>query len=193
MKLQIENSISQIAEKAGSRYREILSGARQRTENAAGTLSKGKQPVQAVSRLGLKLTAVSHKAVEGVLKQQTRLVEHQIDAVASGLHAAANANDFRALVGTQIKQIPQNASRFATDARDTLRIVAGAGQQVRTLLKGTVAEWRAAPQSAKSRGKAAAKPVRKTAKKAAKKAGKKAATRKTSGNKPVAAASRHAA
>lgn len=174
MKLQIENSISRIADKASGRYKDILTGARERTETAAGTVSKGKGPVKVVSKLGLKLTAVSHKTVEKVLKQQTRLVEHQIDAFASGLRAAANAGDLRELVGTQIRLIPQNASRIASDARDTLSIVTDAGQEIGKLVKGTVAELR---------GKSA--PAR-TAKKAAPKARKATATKKTVTKKAVA-------
>lgn len=181
MKLQIENSISRIAEKASGRYKDILNGARERTENAAGTVSKGKGPIKVVSNLGLKLTAVSHKTVEQVLKQQTRLVEHQIDAVASGLRAAANAGDLRDLVGTQIRLIPQNASRLASDARDTLSIVSHAGQEIGKLVKGTVAELRGKKQPAKT--------VKKAAPKTSKKAGKKkTATKKTIAAKPAGVA-----
>lgn len=176
MKQQIENSISRISDKAAGRYREILIAARTQTENAAGTVSKGKGPVQLVSKLGLKLTAVSHKTVDLVLKQQARLVEHQIDAVANGLHAAATADDLRDLVGTQIRLIPASASRFAHDARETLSIVTTAGQEVGKLLKGTVAELRGA-----------AKP-KKVAKKTTKKAVKKASKNKTAVKKaPVTA------
>lgn len=167
MKLQIENSISRIADKANGRYQDILNGARERTENAAGAVTKGKGPVQLVSRLGLKLTAISHKTVEKVLKQQTRLVEHQIDAVATGLRAAANAGDIRDLVGTQIRLIPQNASRIASDARDTLNTVTEAGQEIGKLVKGTVAELRGKTQPAKTAKKAAPKTRKTTSKKKA--------------------------
>ena len=166
MKVQIENSISRIADEARGRYFELLKGARKQTESAAGQVIKGKGPVKTVSKLGLKISAVSHRTADKVLKQQTRMVEHQIDAIAARLHAAATAADIRDLVGTQFRLIPVNVSRFADDARTTLSIVTSAGQEVGKLVKGTVAELR---------GKAQPK---KTAKKVVKKASKKKAAAK---------------
>ena len=182
MKLQIENSISRIADKARGRYFELLKGARQQTESAAGTVSKGKGPVKTVSKLSLKLSAVSHKAADKVLKQQARMVENQIDAIANRLHAAAAATDIRDLVGTQIRLIPVNATRFANDARDTLSIVASAGQEVGKLVKGTVAELRGKSQPKKA--------VKKTAKKASK---KKAVAKKAPAKKVAVAEEKQAA
>jgi D-mannonate dehydratase len=166
MKLQIENSISRIADEARGRYFELLKGARQQTESAAGRVIKGKGPVKTVSKLGLKISAVSHRTADKVLKQQTRMVEHQIDAIAARLHAAATAADIRDLVGTQFRLIPVNISRFADDARTTLSIVTSAGQEVGKLVKGTVADFRGKTQP------------KKTAKKVAKKASKKKAAAK---------------
>ena len=171
MKLQIENSISRIAEQARGRYFALLKGARSQTENAAGRVSKGKGPVKTVSKMSLKLTAVTHRTADKVLKQQTRMVENQIDAVASRLKAAASATGVRDLVRAQIILIPENASRFASDARETLSIVTSAGQEVGKVLKGTVAELR---------GKAPAKKV-------ASKVSKKKATAKKAPAKKVAA------
>ena len=192
MKLQIENSISRIADEARGRYFELLKGARQQTESAAGKVIKGKGPVKTVSKLSLKLSAVSHKTADKVLKQQTRMVEHQIDAIATRLHAAAAAADIRDFVGTQIRLIPVNASRFADDARATLNIVTSAGQEVGQLVKGTVAELRGKAQPKKAVKKKAKKASRKkaAAKKApAKKAPAKKAKVKVAAAKPVEVAS----
>ena len=41
--LRIENSISEIAQKARGRYEDAVKGARQSTEKAAGRVSKGKK------------------------------------------------------------------------------------------------------------------------------------------------------
>lgn len=179
MKLQIENSISRIADDARGRFFNILKGARRQTENAAGAVTKGKLPVKTVSKLGLKLTAVSHRTADKVLKQQTRMVENQIDAIASRLHAAATANDLRDLVGTQLRLIPVNASRFVSDARATLGIVASAGQEAGKLVKSTVAELRAPVKPKKA--------VKKVTKKATKNASKKKApVKKSAAKKDVA-------
>ncbi len=180
MKLQIENSISRIADVARGRFFSILKGARKQTENAAGVVSKGKQPVKTVSRLGLKLTAVSHKTADKVLKQQTRMVENQIDAVASRLHAAATANDLRDLVSTQLRLIPENASRLVSDARTTLGIVASAGQEAGKLVKSAVAELRS-PAKPRKAGKKVAKKAPNTTSK------RNAPTKKAAVKKDVAA------
>ena len=138
--LQIENSISEIAQKARGRYEDAVKGARQSTEKAAGRVSKGKKPVKTISRLGLKLSGVSHRTANKLWKQQTRLVEDQLDAVAGRLKAAADAEDLRDLVKTQIELIPENTGRFADEAREALKIFKGAGGEIRELVKGTVAE-----------------------------------------------------
>jgi hypothetical protein len=140
MNLQIENSMSEIAQKARGRYEDAVKGARQSTEKAAGRVSKSKKPVKTISRLGLKLSGVSHRTANKLWKQQTRLVEGQIDAVAGRLKAAADAEDLRDLLKTQIELIPENTGRFADEARAALKIFKGAGGEIRELVKGTVAE-----------------------------------------------------
>ncbi len=140
MNLQIENSMSEIAQKARGRYEDAVKGARQSTEKAAGRVSKGKKPVKTISRLGLKLAGVSHRTANKLWKQQTRLVEGQLDAVAGRLKAAADAADLRDLVKTQIALIPENTGRFADEAREALKIFKGASGEIRELVKGTVAE-----------------------------------------------------
>ena len=176
MNLQIENTISRIADEARGRFNKILKDARYQTQSAADAVSKGKGPVKTVSKLGLKLTATTHKTADKVLKQQTKMVENQIDEFASRLHAVAGATGLKDLVDTQVRLIPKHASRFVGDARETLTIIAGAGQEVGSLLKGTVAELRGV-----------SKPVAKKAKaKKAKAAPKKTPAKKVAAKKPAA-------
>jgi hypothetical protein len=171
MNLQIENSISRIFDQAISRYQALLTGARQQTGKAAGRVVRGKKPVKAISKLSLKLTAVTHRTADKVLKQQAKMVENQIDAVAGRLRAAAESRNLRELVGTQIRLIPVNASQFAKDTRAALTIVAGAGSEVGGLVKNTVAELRGVPVAKTP------KAPRKTKKVAAKTATKKKAVK----------------
>jgi phasin family protein len=154
-----ENTMTRIADKARGRYARLVKGARQRTETAADRVALGKKPVKTITGLGLKLTAISHKTADHVLRQQTRLVEHQIDAVADRLKAAADAKNLKDLVRTQLRLIPHNVSRIVGDARDTLSIVASAGLEVRDVVKGTISELRGKAPSAKkaSRKKASAR------------------------------------
>ena len=140
MNLQIENPISDIATKARGRYEDALRGARRRTEKAAARVSEGKKPVRSISKLGVKISGVSHRTANKLWKQQTRLVEKQIDAVAGRLKAAVGAEDLRNLVETQIRLFPENTARLADEAREALSIVRGAGGEIRELVKDTVAE-----------------------------------------------------
>jgi hypothetical protein len=166
MNSTIENSISRIAEKARGRYQAILMDARSRTEKAAGRVTQGKKPVKTFSKLGLKLTATSHRTADKVLKQQTKMVEHQIDAFAGRLAAAAEANGVRDLVKTQFRLIPKNAALLVNDTRAALGIFVGAGAEVRSLIKDTAEELRGRkPAAAKATAKTPAAPRKKSAKK----------------------------
>ena len=160
--MPIENSMSRIAEQARGRYEDIITGAQERAKRAAAGVGRGKKPVQALSRLGLKLTAVSHRTADKIIKQNTKMIEHQLDAVASRLKAAAAAKDVRDLISTQFRLIPENASRWAEDARGTVSIVTGAGSEVADVFKGTYDELKGAP----ARKRASKKATKKTAKRA---------------------------
>lgn len=142
MNLHIENPVSEIAQKARGRYEDAVKGARQRTEKAAGRVTKGKKPVKTISRLGIKLNGVTHQTANKLWKRQTKLVEKQIDALAGRLKAAADAEDLRDLVETQIRLIPENTARFADEAREAFKIVKDAGGEIREIMKDSVDELR---------------------------------------------------
>ena len=142
MNPQIENAISRIFDQAQSRYSDMITGARQRTGNAAGKITKGKKPVKTLSKMGLKLNAVSHRTADKVLRQQVKAVNSQIDITATRLRNAADARSVRQLVADQVRMIPENAALFAGNARETVSIVAAAGSEVGSILKNTVAEFR---------------------------------------------------
>ena len=102
----------------------------------------------------------------GAPQQQTKMVEHQIDAFAGRLAAAAEANSVRDLLKTQFRLIPENAALLANDTRAALGIFVGAGAEVRSLIKDTADELRGRkPAAAKATAKAPAAPRKKTAKK----------------------------
>ena len=142
MNAKLENAISRIADDARGRYDALLANARRSTQQAAGRVRRGKKPLKIVTRLGLKLTAVTHRTADKVLKQNTKLVEHQIDALARGLKEAAGASDLRELIAKPVRLIPENASQIATDAREALHIIASAGGEVGQILRGTADELR---------------------------------------------------
>jgi len=181
MNPRADSSAERLASEAGGRYRTLVSGARSQTEQVAGRVVDGKKPVQALSKLGLELSSLSHRTTSKVLKNQTRLIEHQIDALAGRLHTAARAGSIRDLVRSQIRLIPQDASRFVEATSKTLSVVADAGGEVRQLFAGTVAELRGKPQ-----GKTTKPAARKKAKTATRKAAKKKTAKKTARRKASA-------
>lgn len=142
MNTRTEMTFSALAERARDRYEDAVKGARRRSERAAGRITRTKKPVKTLSKLGVKLSDLSHQTASKLLKQQTKLVEAQIDAVAGRLQAAADATDLRDFFRTQIRLIPENSGRFADDAREAFRIVRGAGGEVRGLVRETVDELR---------------------------------------------------
>ena len=95
MNLQIEDKISEIAERARDRYDGAVSAARKSTEIAAGRVTRGKKPVKTVSRLGVKLCGVSHRTMNKLWKRQTKLVEDQIDVLLRAAEKAVVANGIK--------------------------------------------------------------------------------------------------
>ncbi|MDZ7768177.1 MAG: hypothetical protein U5K38_03405 [Woeseiaceae bacterium] len=186
MNPQLEASIDRIQDRARGRYQHLLEGARSRTEQAAGRIGGGKKPLNTLSNLSIKLSGVSHRTTDTLLRHNTKLLENQLDVIALRFSKAAEARSVRDLIGTQLGLVPEQVGRLATDTRASLGIVLKAGSEARELLKGTVSELRGV------RTTPARKPTRKAArKKAAKKtaAGKtsarKAAKQSTAGKTPV--------
>lgn len=198
MNSQIEASIDQIEDGAedivaGARggVRGLIVSARRRGERAADVVVKGKKPLATLSGVGLKLSAVSHRTTDRVLKQQTELASNQLDMVAARFRAAAGATGLKDLVAEQLRLTPEQFRRLGQDARQSLSIIAAGGSEVRDVVKGGLTELsnRAGKGGAKKRGtakkKAARKAVAKPAarrKKVSKKA-KKVSRKKASGSK----------
>lgn len=172
MNPQLEASIDRIQHRARGRYQQLLDGARNRTEQAAGRIGSGKKPLHTLSNLGIKLSGVSHRTTDTLLRHNTKLLENQLDVIALRFSKAADARSVRDLIGTQLGLVPEQVGRLASDTRASLGIVLKAGSEARELFKGTVSELRGA-RTAK-----ATKPARKPAR-------KKAAKKSAAGKKPV--------
>lgn len=198
MNSQIEASLDKIEDGAedivaGARggVRGLIVSARRRGERAADVVVKGKKPLATLSGVGLKLSAVSHRTTDRVLKQQTELAANQLDLIAKRFKVAAAATGLRDLVADQFRLTPEQIRRLGQDARQSLSIIAAGGSEARDVVKGGLSELsnRAKTGGAKKRGgakkKAARKPAAKSParrKKVSKKA-KKVSRKKASGSK----------
>lgn len=185
MNPNIEQSINRISAGARGSMRAVIDGARARSQYAAKTVKNTKKPLNTLSGLGLKLSAVSHRTTDRVMKQQTQLAANQLDVIAARLESAAGATCMRDLVKKQLRMTPEQLQRFGRDTRDALSIVVEGGSEAREVVKGTLQSLRR--QDVKPRSKATrkkrtpAKTARSTA--ATRKA---AATRKTAATRTVA-------
>jgi len=176
---QIEPSIERIASGARARYRHFLDAARSRSGQAATRVGRSKRPLHALSGLGIKLSGVSHRATAGLLKQQTKLLEHQLDALALRLNQAAGAASLGEFVRSQLALVPQQFDRLASDARASLDVVLQAGSEARTVVGGTLRDLRGSRPAAAPR-RATPKAARRQS------ARRKATTRKATTGKATA-------
>ena len=179
---QIEDGAETVARGARNGLEGLVTSARNGSQRAAETVARGKAPLAVLSGLGLKLSAVSHRTTDRVLKQQTALASNQIDLLAERLRLAASAESLRDLVSRQLRLTPEQFARLGRDARESLTIIANGGSEAREAIRGTIGELTGREKAPRRKAKAARAPARrkrassKTAKKkAAKKATAKAA------------------
>lgn len=176
MNPQIEQSINRISAGARGSVQAVIDGARARSQYAAKTVANTKKPLNTLSGLGLKLSAVSHRTTDRVVKQQTQLAANQLDVIAARLESAAGATCLRDLVRKQLSITPEQMKRFGRDTRGSLAIIVEGGSEVREVVKGTLQSLRR--QDIKPRTKATRK-KRKVAKTARKTAAARPAAKKT--------------
>ncbi|MGB5247049.1 MAG: hypothetical protein WBM54_06290 [Woeseia sp.] len=191
MNPQIEQSINRISSGARGSVRAVIDGARARSQYVAKTVVNTKKPLNTLSGLGLKLSAVSHRTTDRMVKQQTQMAANQLDVVAARFESAAGATCLRDLVKKQIKMTPAQIKRLGRDTRSSLAIIVEAGSEAGEVVKGTFKSLRnqtVAPRAKATRKTrtaaksakvtAAARPAKKVAKKVAKKRSKKVAAKK---------------
>lgn len=174
---QIEDGAETLVDGARTGLGGLVTSARAGGRRAAETVVRGKAPLATLSGLGLKLSAVSHRTTDRVLKQQTTLAANQLDLLAERLRAAANAGSLRELVSRQVRLVPEQFARLGRDARESLTIIAAGGSEARDVIRGTIGELTGRTPAPRSRAKARKTPA--GAKRAAKKPARKKTARKT--------------
>ncbi len=174
--MSIENMYSSTAEKARAQAEEVLASAQGRVEQASDWVADRKQPVRKVTDMGLKLSAISHRTTDKLLKQQANVVEGEVDAMADYLKSIAEADDLRGLVREQFSVFPRFTRRALDNTRQTFTILREAGSDVGGIVRTAVTDIRTAPAAkrAKSAVKKAAGKAGRTTKTTAKKASTKA-------------------
>ncbi len=164
--MKFENLYSTTAERAREQAEGVIESAKSGARKASDWADAGKKPVKKVADAGLKLSSISHRTTDKLLRKQAQVLEGEFDAISDYFDDVADAGDFRSLARVQLELLPQLARRAIGNGRDAAGIVAEAGSDVRSLFAKTVTDLRGSKAKARKTVKKAAKTARKTAKKA---------------------------
>jgi len=159
-----------LAEQAGRLRTEPVKAARAATAKSAERIKALNPRIRAVSRSGVKLTAISQSTAERLIQLQEQLVTSALTDAATQLERAARADNVKDLVTDQAAVLRATRERIVSDITEAVTILKGAGDDVRKVATHTY-------QSVT--GKAAKPaPKAKTARRKAKRAVRKAPARK---------------
>jgi len=155
-----------LAEQASRLRRDPVKAARAATAKSAERIKALKDPIRAVSRSGVKLTAISQATAERLIHLQEQLVTSALNDAANQLERAARADDVTALVRDQADVLRATRERIVSDIAEAVTILKDAGGDVRKVATHTYESvtGKAAPAAPK------AKTVRRKAKRAVRKA-----------------------
>jgi phasin family protein len=162
---------------AGEQARVLRDAPATLMRRAAQKSAKGvkalEKPVRAVTRSGVRLTALTQHTVESLLELQLEVVTAALTNAAEQLERVSRAQSVRTLVGGQAEELKAARERIVKDIQRVVAILRRAGKGARTVANDAYAEIVKAP---------AAKPSarRKTGARKAKKKVVRKAKRKTS-------------
>ena len=108
-------------------------------KSAAGVKAM-QRPVRAVTRSGVRLTALSQHTVQSLLELQLDLVTSALTNAAEQLQRVSRAKTVRALVGERAGELKRARERIAQDIRRVVAILKQAGRGVRSVATDTYAE-----------------------------------------------------
>lgn len=159
------------AEQAGKLRTEPVLVAREAALKSAERIKTLKDPIRAMSRSGVKLTAISQNTAERLIDWQAQLVTSALTDAATQLERAARAGNVQDLVRDQADVLRATRERIVSDITEAVAILKDAGGDVRKVATHTYAsvtgKGEATPAAAKR--KAAGKTRRAVRKAPAKK------------------------
>jgi len=118
--------------------------------------------VRTVARSGIKLTAVSQSALQGLIELQEQIVTSALDDAAAQLEGVARTEKVMDLVRDQADVLRSTRERIVADMRRAVDIVADAGRGVREIATDTYTKVRkpAAATAAKAKRATRKSPAR---------------------------------
>ena len=138
--------------------------AREAAVKSAAGIKSLKDPIRALARSGVKLTAISQGTAQSLIELQAEMVTTALTEAADQLERAARANNVLDLARDQADVLKATRDRIVSDITQAVTIFKDAGGDVRKVATHTYASV-----TGKAEAKPAAKP-RKKAKRPARKA-----------------------
>jgi hypothetical protein len=141
---------------------------------AAVTSAEGikslKQPVRVIARSGVKLTAISQTALQGLIELQSEIVTSALTDAALRLERAARADNVVDLLQDQAEALKATRDRLVDEAGRAMAIFKHAGRDVakvatQAYAKVVETDEEETPAPATTRARQAKRPVRKAARK----------------------------
>jgi hypothetical protein len=163
--------------------------AREAAVTSAEGIKSLKQPVRVIARSGVKLTAISQTALQGLIELQSEIVTSALTDAAVRLERAARADNVIDLLQDQAEALRATRDRIVDDAGRAMAIFRHAGRDVAKVATQAYAKVVESDEEAAPAPKAtrkAKRPVRKTAV-------RKTTARKTTARKTTARARKVAA
>jgi len=143
-----------LAERASRLRTEPVKAAREATAKSAERIKALNPRIRAVSRSGVKLTAISQGAAERLIQLQEQLVTSALTDAATQLERAARADNVKDLVKDQAEVLRATRERIVSDITEAVTILKHAGGDVRKVATHTYESvtGKAAPAAPKAKG-----------------------------------------
>lgn len=155
-----------LAEQAGRLRTDPVKAARAASMKSAERIKALKDPIRAVSRSGVKLTAISQNTAERLIQLQEQLVTSALTDAAAQLERAARADNVVELVRDQADVLRATRERIVSDITEAVTILKDAGGDVRKVATHTYESVTGKAEAAAPKAKVARRKVKRAVRKA---------------------------
>jgi phasin family protein len=129
-----------LAEQAQKFREDPVESARGAATGSAEGLKSLKDPVRVIARSGVKLTAISQNALQGLIELQSEIVTAALTDAANRLERAARADNVIDLLQEQAEALRATRDRMVDEAARAFAIFKDAGRDVRKVATQTYAK-----------------------------------------------------
>ena len=129
-----------LAEQAQKFREDPVESARGAATGSAEGLKSLKDPVRVIARSGVKLTAISQNALQGLIELQSEIVTSALTDAANRLESAARADNVIDLMQEQADALRATRDRMVDEAARAFAIFKDAGRDVRKVATQTYAK-----------------------------------------------------